>query len=79
MKYDPESFDNEMVNRFLNASMAIKILGNDAKTVPMDHLVDPYNPQDFARAVVEKIQQVDVKDNKEFLKQLIKEFSEEKK
>lgn len=76
VKYDPGSFDTQMVNRFMNASMGVKLLGQEAKEMAMDHLVDPYNTQDFARAVVEKIQETELEDNKDFLKQLIKEFSD---
>jgi len=57
VKFDPMSFDPEIVNKFSNSTIQIELPDGDAAELQVNELADPYNAASFASIAMKRIEQ----------------------
>lgn len=79
MKFDPNSFDKDTVNKFTNSTFALKMNDGEELKVELKQLVDPYDAEDLAKVAMDYIEKFEQKRHSEWskIKEIIKKFSQQ--
>ncbi|XP_075243372.1 uncharacterized protein LOC142337760 [Convolutriloba macropyga] len=61
LQFDPASFDEQIVNKFTNSSIQVKLADGKELTISMTDLVDPYDAKTVAETAMKHIEEIEKK------------------